>query len=441
MFLTILRWILLISGAVMSVLYAYKYIYLFIGVLVTKHFPPAQKHHRYAILIAARNEAKVIGNLIESIKQQDYHRIAPGMVDIFVVADNCQDNTAQVAKQLGAICYSRTNDVNCTKGFALQFLIENIKNDYGIEHYDAYIVFDADNLLTEDYITRMNEAFDAGNKIICSYRNTKNFGTNWISASYGLHYLRTIRTEHRARSFLGMPTRIQGTGFLVANEIIKNGWKYTSLTEDRALSADAVVQGYNITYNDDAVFYDEQPVNLHIAMRQRIRWAKGNVQAFTESGGKLFCRIFTIKGIKKRLANFDMLMTIFPRQLVTILRRILIMSLEAYAFIKGFDAIGLILCLGFWFFKPFVIQWLYASYALITERKKVIRIPIYRLIWFVLMFPFFDVIGRIAMLIAVCTHVEWKPIPHNENIGIDEIQTGYFTKRNTNINDAPAQLK
>ena len=120
---------------------------------------------------------------------------------------------------------------------------------------------------------------DNGNKIICSYRNTKNFDSNWIAASYAIHFLRTVRNEHRARSYLRMPTRIQGTGFLVAAEIIRNGWNYTSLTEDRALSADAVVNGYDITYNHDAVFYDEQPTSLHIAMRQRIRWSKGHFRS------------------------------------------------------------------------------------------------------------------------------------------------------------------
>ena len=150
MFLTVLQWILLISGSIISALYAYKYVYLIVGVFVTKHFPPAQNYHRYAILIAARNEGKVIGNLLESIKNQDYHSVAPGMIDVFVVADNCRDNTAEVVKQYGAKCYSRTDSVNCTKGFALQFLIENIRKDYGIERYDAYIVFDADNLLTKD---------------------------------------------------------------------------------------------------------------------------------------------------------------------------------------------------------------------------------------------------------------------------------------------------
>ena len=72
-----------------------------------------------------------------------------------------------------------------------------IDRDYGVDSYEGYFIFDADNLLKGDYITRMNEAFDAGEKIVTSYRNTKNFGDNWISASYALHWMRTQRTEHR----------------------------------------------------------------------------------------------------------------------------------------------------------------------------------------------------------------------------------------------------
>ena len=88
----------------------------------------------------------------------------------------------------------------------------------------------------------MNDAFDSGEKIITSYRNTKNFDENWIASTYALHWIRSIRTNHRARSVLRLATNIQGTGFLFSNEIVQDGWHYTSLTEDRALTADAVAQ-------------------------------------------------------------------------------------------------------------------------------------------------------------------------------------------------------
>ena len=168
------------------------------------------------------------------------------LLTIFVVADNCTDTTAEVARSKGAICYERFNDTDKTKGFALQFLFENIKRDYGIESFEGYFIFDSDNLLKEDYISRMNDSFDAGEKIITSYRNTKNFTENWIASTYALHWIRSIRNKHRARSVLHLATNIQGTGFLFASEIVKDGWKYTSLTEDRALTADSVVQGYEI---------------------------------------------------------------------------------------------------------------------------------------------------------------------------------------------------
>ena len=421
MFWDILEWIWLISGFIVGTMYSYKLIYVVVGLFATRHFPKTERGHRYAILIAARNEAKVLGNLLESIAIQDYHKSFPDMVDVFVVADNCSDETEAVALRYGAKCYCRHDTTRCTKGYALQFLIDNIQKDYGIQSYEGYLVFDADNLLSPDYLSRMNEAFDAGNKIICSYRNTKNFTTNWISASYGLHYLRTIRIEHRARSFLRMATRIQGTGFLFANEIIRNGWKYTSLTEDRALSADAVVNGYDITYNNDAVFYDEQPIKLRIAMRQRIRWAKGNIDAFVESGAKLFLGIFKTKTLHGKLRNFDMLMTIFPRQLVTAFRRIIIMIFKTVTYLAAAKWFGVVPALLFWFFSPFFKQWMYALYAVVFERKKLSRIAPLRMLYFILMFPFFDVIGRIAMLIALFSKVEWKPIPHEESIRLCDI--------------------
>ena len=171
----------------------------------------------------------------------------------------------------GAVCYERFDNEHKTKGFALQYLLEKIGEDYGRMSFEGYFIFDADNLLKNDYISKMNDAFDSGEKIITSYRNTKNFDENWIASTYAIHWIRSIRCNHRARSVLRLATNIQGTGFLFTNEIVKNGWHYTSLTEDRALTADAVAQGYRISYQDEAMFYDEQPTSLKVALRQRVK--------------------------------------------------------------------------------------------------------------------------------------------------------------------------
>ena len=176
-------------GNFISNLYDYRIIYKIIGLFSTRKFKKAKNNHKNAVLVAARNEEAVISKLIESIKKQDYPE---ELIDIFVVADNCTDKTAIIAKESGAVCYERFDEEHKTKGFALQYLVECISKDYGIEAYEGYFIFDADNLLDKNYVKRMNDSFDSGEKIITSYRNTKNFDTNWISASYAIHWLRTI---------------------------------------------------------------------------------------------------------------------------------------------------------------------------------------------------------------------------------------------------------
>lgn len=448
----------------------YKNVYKITGIFFTRKFKKAKCNHKYAILVAARNEETVIGNLLDSIKQQDY---PSELVTVFVVADNCTDNTARIARENGAICYERFDTEHRTKGYALQFLVENIRRDYGIESFEGYFIFDADNLLKGDYITRMNESFDAGQKIVTSYRNTKNFGDNWISASYGLHWLRTIRNEHRARSLFHLATRIQGTGFLFSHELIKNGWNYVSLTEDRAFCADAVAQGYQISYNNDAEFYDEQPVDIKIAMRQRIRWAKGHLQAFAETGPKLLKHIFVTNGaanrdippdtpkwkkffnnIRLRFMSLDMLSVVYPRSLMILFKRIVIYYLRLALILMGVQ-------MTFTVFRLDIFGWQYcdgikltngiaaltvsafcvsivtyvkgiisAAYIFIIEHKRIEYIPLIKKIWYCITFPIFDIIGRFSLLIALFKKVEWKAIPHTSSVKIEDIKKGAAVKEN-----------
>lgn len=458
--------IISIISKTISFLYEYRKLFKITGLLATRKFKAAKNNHKYAILVAARNEATVIGNLIDSIRKQDY---PAELIDIFVVADNCTDNTAEISRNMGAVCYERFDTQNRTKGFALQFLVNKIKEDYGIEAYEGYMIFDADNLLKHDYISRMNDAFDAGEKIVTSYRNSKNFDDNWIAASYGVHWLRTVRNEHRARSLFHLATRIQGTGFLFANELIKNGWNYTSLTEDRAFCADAVANGYKISYNHDAEFYDEQPVDIKIAMRQRIRWAKGHLQAFCETGPKLLWHIFYVKktvkekgflrNLRMRLMSFDMLTVVFPNGLYSVIKKILLYILRTVLIFEtgkvfgvGYapdlisnlfklfgitvnptDAMQKALWLMFftfaWTISSYLNGILTAAYVYIIEHKRIKPIKWYKKLWFCLTFPIFDLIGKLSMCIALFIKVEWKAIPHNSSVTISNLDTDVVSEK------------
>ena len=232
-----------IIGKIIIICSSYIFVYWIIGLFFTRKFKPAKTKHKYGIVIAARNEKYVIGNLLDSINKQDYPQ---ELLTVFVVADNCTDNTLEIARNKGAICYERFDNVHKTKGYALEFLFDNIEKDYGTQNFEGFFVLDADNLLKKDYISKMNDAFDAGEKLITSYRNIKNMDENWITYAFSIHWLRSIRRYHRPRSFLRLATNLQGTGYLFDSSIVKNGWHYTSFTEDRGLTADAVSQGYRI---------------------------------------------------------------------------------------------------------------------------------------------------------------------------------------------------
>lgn len=471
-------------GAVMSAMLFYKKIYKWMGIFVTRKFKPAKHNHKYAILIPARNEEAVLGNLLDSIWKQDYDM---SLVTVFVIADNCTDHTAEIARKNGAICYERFDDEHRTKGYALQFLFDRIEEDYGRESFEGYFIFDSDNLLKEDYISRMNDSFDAGCKIITSYRNTKNFSESWIASTYALHWLRSIRSNHRPRSVLRLATNIQGTGFLFTNEIVRDGWKYTSLTEDRAMTADAVAQGYEITYNDKAEFYDEQPISLKVALRQRLRWSRGHLEAFVETGPYLFLNIFfgkllvktkwkrevrrpekitfktvmlmILESIRHRAASFDTLMQLIPFNIINIVRWLIVSFLiygcacymhgiDGAAWItqsswlgkvlhpvlnpilqvdSGWTALWAGLILSFWrrlFYRisDYLENCLTAVYLFIIEYKHIIHIPLRKKILYCLTWPTFDIIGRWTMYIAVFKKVSWKTIPHQSKVTIEDLR-------------------
>lgn len=294
--------------------YSYQIVFVIIRLFSGKKSFTAKTLHRYAILISARNEEAVIGELLASIRRQNYPQ---ELIDVYVAADNCTDGTANAARAHHAIVYERFNNVQIGKGYALNFLFSRINARVGLRHYDGYLVFDADNVLDENYIAEMNKVFDNGYPIVTSYRNSKNYGSNWISAGYALWFLRESQYLNGARMQLGTSCAISGTGFLISSAIIEenHGWKHHLLTEDIEFSADSMIQGRVIGYCETAVLYDEQPVRFRESWNQRLRWAKGFYQVLKNYGARLVKGLFS----GRRFQCYDMLMTLAPATLLTLL--------------------------------------------------------------------------------------------------------------------------
>lgn len=404
-----------IIAAVFTVCYAYQFFYILIALVKKGKEHKETKLHRYAVLISARNEETVITQLIDSIKNQDY---PPELVTIFVAADNCTDATAEKARAAGAIVRERSNKHFVGKGYALEFLLRRIHETYSGDRFDGYFIFDADNLLSVNYITEINKTFSDGYQIITSYRNSKNYGSNWISAGYALLFLREAKYLNNARMLLGTSCAVSGTGFMFSGELLKKigGWKFFLLTEDIEFTVYNILNNEKIGYCGSAVIYDEQPTRFGQSWNQRMRWAKGYLQIYKKYSGKLL-RGFVLN---KSFSCFDMSMVIMP----AIVLLVFVITVNLFALAIGFgtgENVWIILQSLFKILKNSYFMMLFiGGITTVTEWKQIHTTTIKKILY-TFTFPLFVLTYIPISFVALFKKVEWKPIHHSEAKTLDDI--------------------
>jgi len=398
----------IVIGTFFMICYSYQVVYLFISFFIKpKRYPDTEKRCRYAFIISARNEENVISQLCDSINAQNYPR---ELIDTFVIADNCTDSTADAARECGAIVIERSDLSRVGKGYALEAGFEYIKKTCGIDAYDGYIVVDADNLLDTNYVLEMNKCFVSGARIITSYRNTKNYGENWISQGYSVWFMREMRQLNAVRSVLGISSELRGTGFLVSSEIIKRqgGWIHHLMIEDVQFSVDNVLAGETVMYCHDAIFYDEQPTSFVASWWQRKRWCRGYLQVLKRYGTRLILAFFRGRGF----SNFDLLMSMCPAffisvgaVVVNVLALVLTLILEPYAFLSTLLASINMMVAACLLFN------LIGFIAVITEWKR-IKTSAYKKICSAIIFPLFMATYIPIAAASLFSGTDWKPIKH-----------------------------
>ena len=399
-----------------AVLYAYQIVYLVMGLARRRSSPQsaAVNIHRYAAVISARNEEGVIGELIQCLTHQHYPE---GYLDVYVVADNCTDRTAQVAREAGAFVYERFNQSKKGKGYALDDLFRSLARE-GRDQYDGYMIFDADNLVDPEFTAEMNKMFDTGKySAITCYRNSRNFGANWISAGYAVWFLREARFLNAPRMKLGTNCHVSGTGFLVSADVIRanGGWPFHLLTEDIEFSVSCALQGRRIGYCEKAVIYDEQPTSFGQSWTQRMRWSKGFYQVDVKYGQALAKGFFQKPG-RRSWSCYDMLMTVAPGMLLTLalVAFNLMVCLASWGQPRHMIPLILDTALGFvWsavcnFYVGLLI---YGLLTVLCEWRQ-IQIPGYKKLLYIATFPVFMFTYVPISLVALVRKVEWKPIYH-----------------------------
>lgn len=428
-YIEIVNLLFTIVSTLLSLCTVYYVVFIVIGLFAYKKYPKAKEKHSYGILICARNEDKVIGNLIESIRKTNYPQ---DLLEIYVLAHNCTDNTAEVARQKGAMVFEYSNPNERTKGYALKKLFECLNESIDVGKHDGYYVFDADNILAPDYFDKMNDAFEYhGMKdTITSFRNAKNFDTNAVSGMYGMLFLNNCVTECRARSVVGCSTRVQGTGFVFPAEIVKEGWNYVTLTEDWEYTADQILKGRRIRYCNEAELFDEQPTTWKIMFRQRIRWAKGHLQVFRKRFFKLFKSLFKKQEKDQEYHKFscyDIMVNIFPLYIVTAILFIVQQIMLAFApLFQNIDVgaywLGQLKTWAISVVVAYVFMVIATAVVLFVERKRVRTLTSGKAFVVCLCMPIFTALNFVFGFIALFTkHVEWKAIPHVEARSVEDV--------------------
>lgn len=381
-----------------------------------KKYPEAKVFHKYAIVISCRNEDDVIQDTISNIYSNlVYPR---DRYDIFVIAHNCTDQTANKAAEVGAKVIVYDNDNERTKGYALKYGFAEIIRHYNLE-YEAFIIFDADTEPHPNFLVKMNNAFDSGTKYATCYINAKNYTESLSSAIWSLWYIRDSRFVCNLRSRLGFSNVYGGHGMLIAtDQIIKYGYDSVSIVEDAEYSMKIAIRKQRVEYVSEAMVYDEHPATFKAIFVRNRRLGHGLIRLFGKYGYRLIGRFFQTLNV----SYIDLFLTLFfiPIAVMAVFWFPAYYGyLIAFNYITGNDAQGwaiiynLIMILVFAFIVPFILQ---GILTVALEHKRIKYEKWYQLLPSIIFLPLFMIIYCLAITIGVLTpKLKWKQTRKKKN--------------------------
>lgn len=378
-----------------------------------KPLPKAEKIHKFAVIVPARNESAVIGTLLESIKAQTLPKEA---YDVYVAVERTDDPTCAIAEKYGAEIYVKRNFDRSGKGYVLEEVVDHIFKNRADREYEAFIIIDADNVLEKNYFEKLNDALDAGYDIAVGYRNSKNWNDGWIAADTGLAFTRFSRFSNYAKSRRGDTVLLTGTCYYIKTDIVRahSGWKWHSLTEDVELTTVSAINGYTTRYIEDAVFYDEQPTDLKTSVKQRKRWVKGYFDNSNTYGKRLYAGVFDRNADRRTCLEF----TLGVACMASFALFFALYNLgNLFVIIKYWDTrlamLALYRILGAWGLY-FAVMYLDTAIVLLAERKRV-EMKFWRKVQAVLMRPVYSLLYVPIAMSTLARPVEWAPIEHKVN--------------------------
>ncbi|WP_172834461.1 glycosyltransferase family 2 protein [Nitrospira japonica] len=244
----------------------------------------------FVILIPAHDEEVGIGSSLESIGRLNY---SSTHYHVVVVADRCTDDTATIARKMGAQCFERS-DGQSGKGAALAWGIQQARN--ANIPFDAVVIVDADTVVDRNLLSAFDEKLESGHEVQQGY--------NYLSNPWSTPFTRIIAVTstlrngryYTGKTVLGIPGMLTGTGMCISAEVLnRHGWTAFSVGEDWEFSVQLLLAGDSIYFNPAARAFARESQGLKQASRQRLRWASGR---YAIMGEKLWALIST--GVRNR---------------------------------------------------------------------------------------------------------------------------------------------
>ena len=241
--------------------------------------------YRVLILVPAHNEGVGITACIRSINDLQY---PPHLVRLVVIADNCSDDTSEIAKECGAEVWSRNDITQRGKGYALAWAFNKAQSI----SYDLALIVDADSVVHRDCVTNMVMRYDALRKcgidavaLQARYEfenaDVKQQSFNTLTR---LSKAAENRFTYLPRTSMKLVNLLQGNGFALSHTALQRvPFVAGSIVEDAEYAIDLALGGVPVAYVDDAVVVSRMTSSMRDAGPQRIRWASGMIKLMVHS--------------------------------------------------------------------------------------------------------------------------------------------------------------
>ena len=267
--------------------------YVLLAFVKKKTWPKSDKKCRIAFVIPAHNEEDVIYDTVKNVVEgQDYPR---ELFNVFVVAHNCTDGTAELARKAGAIVLT-LDDPDPNRRMALYPL------KYGIEHiinitenpYDLVIHLDADNHINAQFASLMNDAFQSGVEFARPYEGALNSTQNFYTKACSLFYAFDSRYGSRVRERLGLAAHVDGSGATMAVSMLRrtNGYDAVTIADDAEYSLNRMLEGVKAHFVEDAIVYQDSPSTFKDTAARNRRIGHGVMNLMKSRAGEIMKTFF-----------------------------------------------------------------------------------------------------------------------------------------------------